>query len=115
MKQGEIWFVRYDPSVGHEYKKTRPAIIISSHYALTNSPLVTVMAITSKVDGVATDDIEIVKDQANRLWSDSVIKTSHISSFDSSRFIKRIGLAHPKILDQIKKYLFTYFGIRDNQ
>lgn len=111
MKQGEIWFVRYDPSVGHEYKKTRPAIIVSSHYALANSSLITVMAITSKVDGVATDDIEIIKDQANRLWSDSVIKTFYISSFDSSRFIKRIGVSHPQILEKIKEYLLTHFGI----
>src|SRR3989338_3555618 len=111
MKQGEIWLVCYDPSVGHEYKKSRPAIIISSHSALPQSPLVTVMAVTSKVDGLIGDDIEILKDQANRLWSDSVIKTSYISSFDPSRFIKRIGLAHPKILEKIKECLLSYFGI----
>jgi len=27
MKQGEIWLINLDPSVGAEIKKTRPAII----------------------------------------------------------------------------------------
>lgn len=31
MQQGEIWIVEFDPSVGHEYQKTRPAIIITSN------------------------------------------------------------------------------------
>lgn len=30
MKQGEIWLVSLDPTVGAEIKKTRPAIIVES-------------------------------------------------------------------------------------
>ena len=30
MNRGEIWLVNFDPTVGSEIKKTRPAIIISS-------------------------------------------------------------------------------------
>ena len=89
-----------------------PFVLLMGVSALAQSPLVTVMAVTSKVDGLTGDDIEILKDQANRLWSDSVIKTSYISSFDPSRFIKRIGLAHPKILEKIKECLLSYFGIK---
>ena len=30
MKQGEIWWVDFEPSVGREYKKKRPAVIITA-------------------------------------------------------------------------------------
>jgi mRNA interferase MazF len=30
LKRGEIWLVNFDPTVGAEIKKTRPAIIVSS-------------------------------------------------------------------------------------
>lgn len=30
MNRGEIWWVEFDPSVGSEIKKTRPAVIVSN-------------------------------------------------------------------------------------
>ena len=29
MKQGEVWMINLDPTVGAEIKKTRPAIIVN--------------------------------------------------------------------------------------
>jgi mRNA-degrading endonuclease toxin of MazEF toxin-antitoxin module len=30
MNRGEVWWIRFDPSVGEEIQKTRPAVILSS-------------------------------------------------------------------------------------
>ena len=30
MKRGEVWWVNFDPSLGGEIKKTRPAVILSN-------------------------------------------------------------------------------------
>ena len=30
MKRGEVWWVNFDPSIGGEIQKTRPAVIISN-------------------------------------------------------------------------------------
>lgn len=30
MKRGEVWWINFDPSVGGEIKKTRPAVILSN-------------------------------------------------------------------------------------
>jgi len=111
MKQGEIWLVRYDPSVGHEFQKTRPAVIASSNQSLRYSSLVTVMAITGNYDGCLPDDIKVGKDGYNKLFSDSVIKVCHISSFDKGRFIKRIGIVNESTLSKIKEYIKKHFGI----
>jgi|SRR6266567_6022432 len=31
MNRGEVWWIRFDPSVGGEIRKTRPAVIISNN------------------------------------------------------------------------------------
>ena len=111
MKQGEIYLVQYDPSVGYEYKKTRPAIILSSEKNLKESNLVTVMAITGNTESPISDDILIRKDSENRLISDSLIKAHHISSFDKSRMIKYIGIVSDEILRKIKHYLKIHFDL----
>ncbi len=30
MQRGEIWWVEFDPAVGSEMRKTRPAVIVSN-------------------------------------------------------------------------------------
>lgn len=105
MKHGEIWLVKYDPSIGHEFQKTRPAIIISSHSILKYSNVVTVIAVTGSSDNKISDDIEIRKDNENNLFADSVIKIHHISSFDKNRFVKKIGEIDSENLGKIKERL----------
>ncbi|TVQ09158.1 MAG: type II toxin-antitoxin system PemK/MazF family toxin [Balneolaceae bacterium] len=45
MKQGEIWLINLDPTIGAEFKKTRPAVIVS-HNALGKLPLKIIVPIT---------------------------------------------------------------------
>lgn len=113
MKQGEIWMVDFDPSTGHEFQKQRPAIIVTSNEVLKYSNLITIMPITSNTNGSYDDDIRIMKDEENRLFTDSVIKVCYVSSFDkdNKRFIKKIGVANEYIIETIKKYLIKHFSI----
>lgn len=47
MKRGEVWWVEFDPSVGSEIKKTRPAVIVSNDAANRNLARVVVVPLTS--------------------------------------------------------------------
>jgi mRNA interferase MazF len=47
MKRGEVWWVEFDPSVGSEIRKTRPAIIVSNDAANRNLARVVVVPLTS--------------------------------------------------------------------
>ena len=38
MKQGEVWIINLDPTIGSEIKKARPAIVVSDN-ALGKLPL----------------------------------------------------------------------------
>ncbi len=39
MKRGEVWWVEFDPSVGSEIRKKRPAVIISRDLCIKHSKL----------------------------------------------------------------------------
>lgn len=47
MKRGEVWWVEFDPSVGSEIRKTRPAVIVSNDSANRNLLRVVVVPVTS--------------------------------------------------------------------
>ncbi len=50
MKRGEVWWVNFDPSVGGEIRKKRPAIIISNNAANKFLNRVQIVPLTSSFD-----------------------------------------------------------------
>ncbi len=48
-RRGEVWWVSFDPSVGGEIQKTRPAVVISNDSANAALNRVIVIPITSQV------------------------------------------------------------------
>jgi mRNA interferase MazF len=50
MKRCEVWWVEFDPAVGSEIHKTRPAIIVSNDAANRHLSRVVVVPVTSNTD-----------------------------------------------------------------
>ncbi|EKD93606.1 MAG: hypothetical protein ACD_28C00109G0002 [uncultured bacterium] len=106
-KLGEIYLVRFDPSVGKEYKKIRPGLIVQNENITSN--YITVVPISSKIEHCKMPDILIERNGKNRLEFDSRIIVQQISSFDHSRFIKKIGAVSSPVLRQVRGYLRRHF------
>jgi mRNA interferase MazF len=110
-KQGQIWLVNFDPSIGHEYQKIRPALIIESDSYLPLGSLITVIPISSQITKNNLLDVLIPRDTMNRLMSDSLIKTRQISSFDQRRFIKLIGSCNAAVLQSVLTNISLFLDI----
>ena len=57
MNRGEVWWIRFDPSVGGEIRKTRPAVIISNNQSNKYPNRVQVVPLTSKVDRLYPSEV----------------------------------------------------------
>ena len=86
MKRGEIWWVNFDPSIGGEIKKTRPAVIISNDIANKVMNRVQVVPVTSNVGKCYPCEAFIkVKSEPGKAMADQIYTVSKV------RFKKRIG------------------------
>jgi mRNA interferase MazF len=91
-KRGEIWLVNFDPTVGSEIKKVRPAIIISSD-TVGKLPIKLVAPITDWKPYFAQNiwHVKIVADISNGLTKDSAVDSLQLRGVDLQRFIRKIG------------------------
>ena len=112
MKQGEIWLINLDPTVGAEIKKTRPAIIVN-HNALGKLPLKIIVPVTEWKDRyeVAPWMIKIEANKNNGLSKTSSIDCFQIRSVAEGRFLKRIGTIDNSLLNEIKKALIKVLSL----
>jgi mRNA interferase MazF len=102
IKQGEVWLIEFNPQVGEEIKKIRPAIVVSSDI-IGNLPLKTVVPITNWNDRFSQYPwlIKIEPNEENNLSKISGIDTFQIKNLSNKRFIKKIGFVDEKVVKDI--------------
>jgi mRNA interferase MazF len=101
-KRGEVWLVNFDPRVGAEIRKVRPAIIISSD-EIGRLPLKLIAPITDWKDYFEQNlwHIQIQSDAQNGLSKVSAIDTLQIRSVDIQRFIRKLGQVPETTMQEI--------------
>src|SRR6266404_4484646 len=88
-RRGEIYLTALDPALGHEIKKTRPALVI--HDDVTNRYGMTtiVAAITSKVSVPPYPNEVVIQAETTGLEAVSTVRLDQIRTVDRKRLIKR--------------------------
>jgi mRNA interferase MazF len=112
LRRGEVYLVSFDPTVGHEINKTRPALVIQNDVGNRHSPLTIVAAITSKVS-VVPYPVEVVVSPsgANRLETLSAIRLDQIRTIDKQRLIKRLGAVDHSIMKKVDEAIKISMGL----
>ena len=92
IRQGDIWLVRFDPTVGSEIQKTRPAMVVSP--AVMNDHLNTaIVAPLTSGSRPAGFRVPVRFDS-----KDGLVVLDHIRSVDKRRLVRKLGSASPETL-----------------
>ena len=100
--RGEIWLVDFDPAIGAEIQKVRPALVINDD-GIGRLPLRIVVPITDWKPFYVTYPwfTEIPPDPSNGLTKPSGADSFQTKSISLSRFVRPLGIVTPSQLDTV--------------
>jgi mRNA interferase MazF len=109
--RGEVYLVSFDPTVGAEIRKTRPALVIQNDIANRWSLVTIVAAITSRPDGTVYPADVRVDPPEGSLSVPSVVLLNQIRTIDRRRLVKRLGRLRPDTMKQVNRSLQLNLGL----
>jgi mRNA interferase MazF len=110
-RRGEIWLVDFDPAVGAEIQKIRPAVVISLD-TIGRLPLRMVVPVTDWKPqyGRFPWFVELPASSTNGLAKDSGADAFQIKSIALTRFVRRLGQLTVAQLDDIASAIALCVG-----
>jgi len=113
-RRGEVYLVNFDPTVGAEIQKIRPALILQNDIANRHSSITIMAAITSQFDEPLYPTEVRIRAPEGGLSVDSVVLLNQIRSLDKQRLMRRLGAVKPATMDQVERALLISFGMVEN-
>ena len=106
MKRGELWWVDFEPALGSEVRKTRPAVIVSNDASNGAMSRVQVIPVTSNTSKLYVFESRIeVKGAQGKAMADQIMTA------DKQRLKKRIGKVSPSEMLGIERAIKIQLGI----
>ena len=110
IRRGEVFLVNFDPTLGAEAKKTRPAVVVSNDISNTHSPIVSIAPITSNVVRIYSFEVEIPPGVAG-LRVRSKVMVNQTRAVDRVRLIKKLGHLPEKIMLDIDRAFKLHYDL----
>ena len=101
-RRAEVWRVDFNPTIGAEIQKIRPAIVLSSDMA-GRLPIKLVAPITDWDNRFAGNfwHVRLDPDNINGLVKASAVDTLQVRGMDTQRFLKRLGYLTAAKMEEI--------------
>jgi len=111
VKRGDIWLVNLDPTLGHEIKKARPAVIIQNDVGNTFSPITIIAPLTSQhLETMYPFEALVLKNHSG-LDKDSKALLNQIRAVDKKRLVKKLGKVDVSTLEKIDEAVKISLGL----
>ncbi|MDR1617065.1 MAG: type II toxin-antitoxin system PemK/MazF family toxin [Syntrophomonadaceae bacterium] len=107
MKCGELWWVDFDPTVGSEIQKTRPAVIVSNDLGNHYSKRVQVVPMSSNTSRIfPVETLVTVNGATSKAMADQ------LTTVDKQRLKNRIGSLSAEELALLEKAIRIAVNLR---
>jgi len=98
MKRGEVWWVNFEPAVGGEVRKQRPAVIVSNDAANKHLNRLQVIPLTTNVDRVyPSEACVVVRGKRHKAMADQLTTVS------KTRLDNRLGRVSDEDLKAVEQ------------
>ncbi len=110
IKRGDVFLVNFDPTVGTEIKKARPAVVVSNDINNANSPIVSISPVSSATARIYSFEVEIPAGVGG-LKVRSKVMVNQTRAVDKIRIFKKLGHLPVEILTKIDRALKLHYDL----
>ncbi len=107
MKRGEVYWLAFDPSVGGEIQKTRPAVVVSNDAANTALNRALVVPLSSQISKVYPGEALVqLNGETRKAMADQLTTAS------KQRFRSRLGKLSDEDMERLENSILLQLGMK---